>query len=89
MQATNSVFSGHIFRQSRRARLLKKMAAMRAAKERKRLDSPPPDREPNLRRFFRYEFGVRDRITGEIQFTELRSVRQASTALGLILKHLQ
>ncbi len=76
------------YRKRQRERVLRKMAAMRAAKERKRL-AHPVEREPKLARFHRFEFGVRDRITGEVAFTTLRSVRQASTALGLILKHCQ
>jgi hypothetical protein len=34
------------YRTGKRARVLAKMAAMRAAKERKRLEGPPPDRGP-------------------------------------------
>ena len=58
---------------------------MRAAKERKRLANPP-EQEPKMERFNRFEFGVRDRLTGEAAWTELKSVRHAAKSLGLILK---
>jgi len=75
-------------RHTARQRVLRKMALMRAAKERKRLEHQV-EREPKLVRWHRFEFGIRDRLTGETHFTELRSVRQAKTALGLILKYCQ
>lgn len=59
---------------------------MRAAKERKRLENPP-EREPKMKRYHRFEFGVRDKLTGETHFVDLRSVRHAARALGLILKY--
>jgi hypothetical protein len=37
-------------------------------------------------RWHRFEYGVRDKLTGETHFTDLKSVRQASKALGLIVK---
>lgn len=63
------------------------MALMRAAKERKRLENPR-DREPKLQRWYRFEFGVRDKFTGETAWHDLVSVRHAAKALGLILKFL-
>lgn len=60
---------------------------MRAAKERKRLENQV-EREPKMQRFHRFEFGVRDKITGEFAWRDLTSVRHASKALGLILKYL-
>ena len=81
---TRDAFSN--YRKLKRERMLRRLAAMRAEKERKRLANPP-EHEPRMVRYHRFEFGVRDRITGEVAFTELRSVRQAATALGLILKH--
>ena len=63
---------------------------MRAAKARKRqalMDAGMLDREPMMVRFHRFEYGVRDRITGETHFRPLVSVRQASKALGLIVKY--
>ena len=82
-------------RKARRERVLRKMAAMRAAKTRKRqalLESgvlaewtDPPAGS----RYYPFEFGIRIKATGETHFTDLRSVRHASTALGLILKYYQ
>lgn len=66
--------------------MLRKMAAMRAAKERKRLAAGPPEYEPKMARYFPFEFGVRIKATGETHFTELRSVRHAAKAIGLILQ---
>jgi hypothetical protein len=47
------------------------------------------EREPKLVRWYRFEFGVRDKLTGETQFVDLKSARHAAKALGLILKHYQ
>lgn len=75
-------------RQDKRERMLKKMANWRAAKERKRqarlADGWRP--EPKLERYYPLEFGVRVKSTGETHFVDLRSVRHAAKALGLILK---
>lgn len=73
------------YRKRRRDGVLRKMAAMRAAKERKRLENPPPEPEPKMQRWYRFEFGVRDKVTGQTEFVDLRSVRHAAKALGLIL----
>jgi hypothetical protein len=45
-----------------------------------------PEPEPRMVRWHRFEYGVRDKLTGETHFTDLKSVRQASKALGLIVK---
>jgi hypothetical protein len=79
--------NGDVFfsaRKARRERVLRKMANMRAAKARKRLDTPP---EPRMEKWYRFQYGVRDKTTGETHFRDLVSVRQAAKALGLILKH--
>jgi hypothetical protein len=47
-----------------------------------------PEPEPRMKRWHRFEYGVRDRLTGETCFRPLVSGRQASKALGLILKYL-
>ncbi len=46
-----------------------------------------PEPEPKMVRFYRFEYGVRDKRTGETHWRDLVSVRQASRALGLILKY--
>ena len=47
-----------------------------------------PEPEPKMQRWHRFEYGIRDRSTGETHWRELVSVRQAARALGLILKYL-
>jgi hypothetical protein len=47
-----------------------------------------PDPEPHVERFHRFEFGVRDKITGDVGWHDLVSVRHAKTALGLVMKYL-
>ena len=46
-----------------------------------------PEPEPQMRRWHRFEYGVRDKLSGESAWRDLVSVRQAAKALGLILKH--
>jgi hypothetical protein len=75
------------YRKSRRQRVLQKMAAMRAAKERKRLERPAPEPEPKRQRWHRFEFAVRDKLTGQTAWHDLKSVRHAATACRLILRH--
>ena len=43
--------------------------------------------EPKFVRAYRFEFGVRDKATGEMSRHDLKSVRHAAKALGLILKY--
>ncbi len=62
---------------------------MRAAKERKRMERGPRDEEPRMIRWHRFELGVRDKVTGEVAWVDLKSVRHASKALGLVLKFCQ
>lgn len=77
------------YHKRRRERVLRKMSAMRAAKERKRLERGPIESEPKMQRWHRYEFCVRDKMSGETGWHDLVSVRHAAKALGLILKHCQ
>lgn len=66
---------------------------MRAAKERKRLASPPTEQEPKLERWHRFEFGVRDKLTGRFSYgeawTDLKSVRDVVRRLRVVLKFCQ
>ena len=76
-------------RQDKYLRQCARLAQMRAAKARKRqaaIDAGLLEREPKLERWHRFEFGVRDKTTGETHFVDLKSVRHAAKALGLILK---
>jgi hypothetical protein len=76
-------------RQDKYLRRCARLAQMRAAKARKRqalAEAGLLEREPRLERWHRFEFGVRDKLTGDCHFTDLKSVRHAAKALGLILK---
>jgi hypothetical protein len=75
------------YRKARRASVLQKMAAMRAAKERKRLARAVLQPEPKTVRWHRFEFAVRDKQTGQTAWHDLKSVRHATIALRLILRH--
>ena len=72
--------------------MIKKMANWRAAKARKRqamIDAGLLEREPVMVRFYPLEFGVRRKGDGETHWHDLKSVRHAAKALGLILKYCQ
>jgi len=89
---TQCVHSRFFFknRKARRERQLHKLVNMRAAKARirqQRIDDGLLEREPKLERWFRFEFGVRDKRTGEQAWHDLKSARHAAKALGLILKY--
>lgn len=75
------------YRKRRREAVLRKMQAMRAAKARKRMEREP-EQSPKWHRWYRFEFGVRDKTTGEVAWHDLVSVRHAAKALGLIQKYL-
>lgn len=77
-------------RQDKRQRQLEKLSRWRAAKARKRqalIESGLLEQEPKMERWHRFEFGVRDKLNGETHFVDLKSVRHAAKALGLILKY--
>jgi hypothetical protein len=72
--------------------MLKKLANWRRRKaeiRQERISAGPLEREPKLERYYPLEFGVRVKATGETHFVDLRSVRHAAKALGLILKYYQ
>lgn len=73
----------------RRERVLRKMAAMRAAKERKRLAGTAPDREPKLVPWFPLEFAVRDKVTGETVWLDLKSDRDVFRRVTVLLRYYQ
>ena len=79
----------YTYRKKRREAVLRKMAAWRAAKERKRLERGPVESEPRMERWNRYTITVYDRLTGETGSFELRSLRDAVKRLGLVLRYLQ
>ena len=45
-----------------------------------------PDREPKFARWYPLEIGFRDKRSGECEFTDLRSVRQALRIVSLMLR---
>ncbi len=59
---------------------------MRAAKERKRL-ARSHEEEPRFVRWHPLEFGVRDRVTGETVWMELRSGRDVAKRLAVLLRY--
>jgi len=72
--------------------MLRKLANMRAAKARlrqERIAAGLLDREPKLVRWFPLELGVRDKASGEVAWTDLRSIRDAARRLGVVLKFYQ
>jgi len=75
-------------RQLRRQKTLRKMARMRAAKERKRLANPV-EREPKFIRYFPLELGLRDKRTKEVVWTDFRSVRDAAKRLSVVQRFYQ
>ena len=70
---------------SKRMRMLQKMSAMRAAKERKRLANPV-EREPKFVTCYPLEIGVRDKLTGEVAWCDFKSVRDAAKRLAVVKK---
>lgn len=76
-------------RKQRRERVLRKMVNMRAAKERKRMERIAAGwtPEPKMERAYLLEFGVRNKATGEMAWVDLKSVRHAAKALGLVLQY--
>jgi hypothetical protein len=72
--------------------VLRKLANMRAAKARLRLVRIAAgllEREPKMVLWFPLELGVRDKVSGEVAWIDLRSVRDAARRLGIVLKFYQ
>jgi hypothetical protein len=77
-------------RQDKRQRQLDKLARMRARKaqlKQERIAAGLLEPEPKMSRWYPFEFAVRDKRTGVIGWHDLVSVRQATLALGLIVKY--
>lgn len=66
--------------------MLRKMAKMRAAKERKRIANPI-QREPSPVPYYPLQFGVRDKRTGDTAWIDFKSVRDAARRLSVIKKY--
>lgn len=76
------------FRRVCSPRRLAVLARMRAAKERKRRERVAAGfgPEPKMQRVFPLEIGFRDKRSGEVAWTDLRSVRQAMRLASRMLK---
>jgi len=70
----------------RRESQLRRLAQMRAAKERKRMERGPVEPEPKLVRWYPFEFAVRDKRTKEVAWHDLVSVRHAEIAFRMLLQ---
>lgn len=79
------------YRKRRRARVLRKMATMRAAKERKRIARGPRDDEPKMRmvRHPNLSWAVRDELSGEVIWMDIVSARDVYRRVSVLLKHYQ
>jgi len=53
-----------------------------------RVDAGLLEHEPKFVRAYRFEFGVREKVSGETAWHDLKSVRHAAKALGLVLKYI-
>lgn len=76
--------------QDKRERQLRKLANMRAAKARLRQERGEAgllEREPKLERWFPLELGLRDKRTGEVAWTDFRSIRDAARRLAVVQKY--
>jgi hypothetical protein len=79
-------------RQDKHKRRCDRLSAMRAAKVRKRQERIDAGwtPEPKMERFFPLSFAVRDDLTGEESgWIKLRSVRNASKKLAMVMKYYQ
>ncbi len=78
------------YRKLRREKLLERSRKGVAARERKRQERIVAgwEPEPNLTRYYPLELGVRDKRTCEVAWIDLRSVRDASKRLRVVLKFL-
>lgn len=76
--------------QDKRQRQLTRLANMRQAKARLRQERVAAgllEREPKLMRYYPLELGVRDKRTGEVAWTDLRSVRDTAKRISTVLKN--
>lgn len=82
--------NSHLFLRNlkeRRERVLVKLARMRAAKERKRLERGPIELEPKLIRSTGLSFAVRNDRTGEVVWRPLKSARDTFRRITILLRY--
>ena len=84
-----SIFFGA--RKRRRERILRKMASMRAAKERKRIERGSVEHEPNMRvvRYPHLSWAMRDDLSGDVVWMEFKSVRDMARRVGVVARFYQ
>lgn len=77
------------YRKRRRERVLRKMATMRAAKERKRIERGPCEDEPKMHvvRHPHLSWAVRDDLSGEVVWLEMKSARDVYRRVSVLLKY--
>lgn len=88
MHAPSVFFS---VRKRRRERMLRKMANMRAAKERKRLERGPRDDEPRgpIVRHPHLSWAMRDDLSGQVVWMEFKSLRDMTRRAGMVARFYQ
>lgn len=75
-------------RNQRRKRHLEQLSRARAAKAEKRLREEP-EHEPERIPFHPIQIGLRDKITGDFGWTDLKSGRQAMRMISELLRNYQ
>ena len=81
-----NLFAHRNRRSLKRHRQLAKLAAMRAAKERKRRANPV-EREPRFVRAYPLELGLRDTRTGEVAWVDFKSIRDSVKRLSVVMNN--
>ncbi len=79
-------------RKRRRERVLRKMATMRAAKERRRMERGPREDEPHRGPIVRHphlSWAVRDDLSGDVVWMEMKSARDTFRRVTVLLKFYQ
>jgi hypothetical protein len=81
--------SAFFVRQLARQKLLRKMANMRAAKERKRMECGPIEPEPKMIAVPHpnLSWAMRDDLSGEVVWMEFISVRDCARRAGMVARY--
>lgn len=71
--------------------MLRKMSAMRAAKERKRLERGPIEENPSMKivRHPHISWAMRDDLSGDVVWMPLISIRDMARRAGMVAKFYQ
>jgi hypothetical protein len=78
-------------RKRRREKMLRKLSAMRATKERKRMERGPIDEYPRMKvmRHPNLSWAMRDDLSGDVVRMEFKSVRDMTNRAGVVSKFYQ